>query len=118
MDNVSKRVKYYESSTVKYNYNPMHEKYLYEVYYPDGTTEQLSDNLIAENITWQVDFEGHHYQSLTEVTDHKKDDSAISKLGVFIKSSSGNLHRKRRTHRWIILVEWKDGSVDWVPLKD
>ena len=66
----------------------------------------------------QVDSEGHHYQVLTAGTNNKKDDSAITKVDGFIKSSSGNLHRKRTIHRWKLLVEWKDGSVDWVPLKD
>ena len=66
----------------------------------------------------QVDSEVHHYQVLTEVTDNKKDDSAIAKVDGFIKSSSGNLHWKRTTCGWKLLVEWKDGSVDLVPLKD
>ena len=66
----------------------------------------------------QVDSEGHHYQVLTEVTDHKKYDSAISKVGGFIKSSSGKVHWKRKTYGWKLLVEWKDVSVDWVPLKN
>ena len=66
----------------------------------------------------QVDSEFHYYQVLTEVTDHKKDDSAISKVDGFINSSSGNLHRKRTTSGWKLLVKWKDSSVDWVPLKD
>ena len=55
---------------------------------------------------------------MTEVTDHKKDYSSITKVAGFIKSSSGNLHRKRTTRGWKLLVEWKDGSVYWVPLKD
>ena len=66
----------------------------------------------------QVDSEGRHCQVLTEVTDHKRDDSAISKVGGFIKSSSRNLHQKRTTCGWKLLVEWKDVSVDWVPLKN
>ena len=33
----------------------------------------------------RVDSEGHHYQVLTEVTDNKKDDSAIAKVDGFIK---------------------------------
>ena len=66
----------------------------------------------------QVDSEGHHYQVLTKVTDHKKDESDIAKLVGFIKSSSGNLHRKRKTRGWKLLVEWKDGLGDWVTLKD
>ena len=99
-------------------YRTMHDKYLYEVEYPDGTTYQLADNILAENMLSQVDPEGHHYQVLTEVTDHKKGDSDISKVGGFINSISGNLHRKRMTRGWKPLVEWKDGSVNWVPLKD
>ena len=79
---------------------------------------QLAANIIAENMISQVDYEGHHYQVLTEVTDHKNDDSATAKVDGFIKSSNGNLHWKRMTYGWKLLVEWKDGSVDWVPLKD
>ena len=82
----------------------MHDKYLYEVKYPYGMTEQLAANIIAENMLSQVDSEGHHYQVLTEVTDHKKDDSAIAKVDGFIKSSSGNLHQKRMTRGWKILA--------------
>ena len=54
---------------------------LYKVEYPDGTTDQLADNIIAENMMSQVDSEGHHYQVLTEVTDQKKDHVAIAKVG-------------------------------------
>ena len=80
--------------------------------------EQLAANIIAENMMSQVDSGGHHYQVLTEVTDHKNDDSAIAKVDGFIKSSIGKLHRKRTTRIWRLLVEWKDGPFDWVPLKE
>ena len=115
---VRKRVRYDETSTSKGNYNTMHDKYLYEVEYPNGRTEQLAANIMDVILMSQVDSEVHHYQVLTEVTDQKKDDNAIAKVGGFIKSSSGNLHQKRTTPVWKLLVEWKDGSVDWVPLKD
>ena len=65
----------------------------------------------------QVDYECHHYQVLTEVTDHKRDDSAITKVDGFTKSTSGKLHQKRTTCVWKLFMEWKDGSVDWVPIK-
>ena len=55
---------------------------------------------------------------LTEVTDHKRYDSAITKVNGFTKSINGKLHRNRTKHGWKISVEWKDGSVDWVPLKE
>ena len=117
MGKVRKRVRYDGTSKVEGNYNAMHEKSLYEVEYPDETTKQLADNIIAENMMSLVDSEGHHFQVLTKVTDYKKDYSAISKVDYFIKSISGNLHRNRKTCEWKLLVEWKDGSVDWVPLK-
>ena len=109
MGKVRKHVIYYEKRTGKGNYNAMHDKYLYEVEYTDGTTEQLEANIIAENMLSQVDYEGHHYQLFTEVTDHKKDDSAIAKVDGFINYSSGNLHQNRKTRGWKILLEWKDG---------
>ena len=53
-------------------YNYMHDKLVYEFYYPDDTIEQLTNNIISENMPSQVDSEGHHYQVLTEVTYHKR----------------------------------------------
>ena len=66
----------------------------------------------------QVDSEGHHYQVSTKVTDHNINDSDITNVDGLIKSSNGNLHWKIMTRGWKILVEWKNDSVDWVPLKD
>ena len=96
----------------------MHGKSLYGFEYPDGTTEQLVANIIAENMLSQVDSEGYHYEILTEVTDHNKDDSDIAKVDGSIKSSIGNLHRKRTTHEWKLLVECRGVSVDWIVRKD
>ena len=45
-----KRVRYYDTSTVRGNYNAMPDNSLYEDEYSNGTTEQLADNIIAENI--------------------------------------------------------------------
>ena len=115
---VRKHVIYDDTSTDEGNYNAMHDKSLYEVEYPGGTTEQLEANIIAENMMSQVESEGHHYQVLTEVTDKKNDDSFIAKMDGFINSSIGNLHWKRTTCGWKLLLEWKDGSVDWVTLKN
>ena len=50
MGEVRKRFEYDEISTGEGPYNVMHDKYVYEVEYPDGTTEQLADIIIAENV--------------------------------------------------------------------
>ena len=54
------------------NYNPMHNASMYEVEFSDGSTEEVSANVIAENILSQVDAEGNHSQILKEISDHKK----------------------------------------------
>ena len=43
---------------------------------------------------------------------------AIKRSNGFIKSQNGNTHKKMTTRGWKLQVEWKDGSVSWVPLKD
>ena len=65
MGKVGKRNKYDYISTEEGHYNAMHDKYIYEVNYPDGTTKKLAANIIAENILSQVDSEGNHYKLLT-----------------------------------------------------
>ena len=50
MGKVSKCFRYDDASIGEGNYNSMHYKSLYEVEYPDGTTEQLAANIIAENM--------------------------------------------------------------------
>ena len=59
MREVRKCDRYDDTSISEDNYNSMHHNSLYKVEYPDGTTEQLVDNIIAENILSQVDSEGH-----------------------------------------------------------
>ena len=51
----------------------MHDICVRKFNYPDGTTEQLIANMIAENVLSQVDPEGHHYQVMTEVTEHNRE---------------------------------------------
>ena len=117
MGEVSKFVRYHDTIKGEGNYNAMRDKSLYKVKYPDGTTEQLADNIIYENMLSQVDSEGHHYQVLTEVTDHKKDYIDIAKVDGFINYSSENIHRKRNNRGQKLVVEWKYSSFDWIPPK-
>jgi hypothetical protein len=51
----------------------------YEIEFADGTHEKYKANVIAENMFAQVGSEGNHHQVLLlqEITDHKKDHSAV-----------------------------------------
>ena len=75
-------------------------------------------NLIAENIIARVDDEDHSHMMLDEVEDHRVLENAISRSkGTFI-TSQGTSRKKRTTKGWDLLIRWKDGSSNWVSLKD
>jgi hypothetical protein len=85
---------------------------------PDGTTKEYSANVIAENIYSQCDSEGKQFLLLEEISDHKRDQSAISIDEGFMTSRNGNKVRKKTTRGWKFKVEWKDGSSSWIPLNE
>ena len=66
----------------------------------------------------QIDSEGNQYQLLSEITDHRSDHSAIQIADGFTTSCNGNRVPKTMTRGWSLLVSWKDGSSNWMPLKD
>ncbi|GFH48999.1 Blackbeard [Chaetoceros tenuissimus] len=99
------------------SYNPLHDTALYQVEFPSGLTENIQANIIAENMFAQVDSKGHHQQILKEISDHSWDHTAIPRWDGYIKSKS-EMVLKKTTKGWELLVEWKDGTMTWVPLKD
>ncbi|KAG7370061.1 reverse transcriptase RNA-dependent DNA polymerase [Nitzschia inconspicua] len=90
----------------------------YYVKLTDGTREKYSANVIAENMLAQIDDEGRSYAIMKEITDHRKDATAIPISDGVIRSKSGNERLKTTTWGWQLLVEWKDGGSDWIDLKD
>ena len=44
---------------------------VYEVMFPDGSTSRYATNIIAENIYSQVDADGHRFQFMDHIMDHK-----------------------------------------------
>ena len=60
-------------------------------------SQELTANIIAESMFAQVDSEGHHYQFLQEITDHRKDRSEIPISDGMICSHNGNMVPKKKT---------------------
>lgn len=85
---------------------------------PDGLTAEYAANVIAKNLYSQVDLEGRQYLLLSEIIDHHKDASAISKDQGFYISHNGNQVPCKTTKGWKLCVEWKDGTSTWVPLNE
>ena len=87
----------------------------YEVQFPDGSIDILSTNAIAEVMYSQVDDKGHHHLLIKEISDHRKDGSAVATDDGYYP---GTQQKRWTTKGWFLLVEWKDGGSNWVPLKD
>ena len=98
--------------------NPLFDTREYVVEFTDGTTENYFANVIAENMYAQIDSEGRQYQLLQEIVDHRSDNTALTIENGFTVSRNGNRVPKPTTRGWSLLVSWKDGSTDWVKLKD
>ena len=97
------------------NPNPILDTREYEVEFSDGSLDVLSANAIAEAMYSQVDENGHYHALIKEITDHRKDGSAVSADDGMV---AGTQQRRWTTKGWSLLVEWKDGGSSWIPLKD
>ena len=91
---------------------------MHDVEFTDGSIEKYTANVIAENMFAQVDDEGHQFLIMKEITDHRKDNTAVPISDGTITSSNGNVKPKVTTRGWELLVQWKDGSMSWEKLKD
>ena len=91
---------------------------MYEVEYADGYKTSMAANTIAENLFAQVDEEGQRHVLFDEIIDHRVNQDAVKQQDAFIVNSKGIKRRKETTIGWEILVQWKDCSTTWVPLKD
>jgi Reverse transcriptase (RNA-dependent DNA polymerase) len=100
------------------NTNPLLDTRVYEVQFPDGTEKEYTANLIAEALYSQVDLEGNQYLLLDEILDHKSDGTAVQLDDMYLPQTGSNSHMRRTTKGWKLLVQWKDGSSMWTPLKD
>ena len=89
------------------------------VKFDDGNIEILSANIIAEIVLAQVDEEGHKQMLLQEIIDHRVDTSqAIPKEKGNYTNQHGVKTKIWTTKGWQLCIEWRDGSTDWISLKD
>jgi len=75
-------------------------------------------NMIAESMVAECDPEGRRYQIFSEISDHRKDDTASSVAEGSYMTRAGNPISKKTTRGWHILIEWRDGSMDWHKLAE
>jgi hypothetical protein len=102
----------------RHHSNPIADTRMYDVEMADGSTMSYMANTIAESMYSMIDEEGQHYSLIDEIQDHERDDTAIDAADGTFTTATGQTRKKRTTRGWTFLVLWKDGTSDWVPLRD
>jgi hypothetical protein len=99
------------------NSNSILDTRTYEIYFPDGCSDEYTTNVIAENMYAQCDIEGRQYNMMEGIVDHKTDGRTIELADMYIKHGS-NIKVRKTTKGWHFCVEWKDGTTSWERLAD
>ena len=90
---------------------------MYEVQFPDGRTEEVAANVIAQALYSQCDPDGNEFVLLDSIVDWRKDNSAVNPKDQ-ARIVDGKKVIKRSTKGWELCCEWRDGSTSWQSLKD
>ena len=99
-----------------YDSNPYLNTMKYNVEFSDGMIREYNANVIAENLYQQVDADGYHHTLLDTIVDHRKRSNAIEKKDGYVHTKSGQRRMRMTTAGWDLLVLWRDGSRQWLPL--
>eukprot|EP00804_Cyclotella_cryptica_P024391 CCRYP_018575-RA/>CCRYP_018575-RA protein AED:0.15 eAED:0.15 QI:0/0/0/1/0/0/4/0/667 len=100
------------------HHNPALDTRVYEVCFPDGHTEELAANVIAEAVYAQCDADGNQYVLLDAIVDYHKDPSVAVARDDQVTIVDGKKIIKRSTRGWELCCEWKDRSTSWQKLSD
>jgi hypothetical protein len=102
-----------------YDDNPMLNSVIYDIEFSDSQTREYAANTIAENMLTQVDCDGYSTTLMVGIFDFKKDEAtALSKAEKWVVTARGQRRLHISTAGWKLLIQWRDGSETWVPLKD
>ena len=100
------------------HHNPALDTHVYEVRFPDGRTEELAANVIAEAVYAQCDADRNQYVLLDAIVDYRKDPSVAVARDAQLTVVDGKKIIKRSTRGWELCCEWKNGSTSWQKLLD
>jgi hypothetical protein len=98
----------------EYNDNPMLNSIVYDVEFPDGQVKEYSENMLTN-----ANNDGFTSLLMDAIIDHRKNGAtALNKADAYIITQRGQKKMRKTTCGWKLLVKWKDGSEQWIPLKD
>jgi hypothetical protein len=100
-----------------FNDNPLLNTLLYECEFEDRTNRAYSANTIASNIFMESDADGYTSNLLYEIVDHKSSGEATKMADKYIITRTGTKRMRQTTQGWKFLVQWANGTRQWIDLK-
>ncbi len=97
--------------------NPLLNTLLYEGEFDDGTTRGYAANTIASNIFMESDADDFSSSLLYHIVDYKRSGEAITMADKYFVTKTGTKQMRQTTVGWKFLVEWANGSQQWIELK-
>ncbi len=100
-----------------FNDNPLLNTLLYDCKFNDGTAQAYSENTIGSNIFLESDADGHSSSLLYEIVDHKSSGEATKMADKHLLTKTGTKRMHQTTQGWKFLVQWANGTCQWIDLK-
>ena len=72
-----------------YNDNPTLNTIVYDVEFSDGTIQEYSANLIAQNMIAQTDEDGFSKSLMEGIVDYRKEEAALSQSEAYVVTCHG-----------------------------
>jgi hypothetical protein len=85
-----------------------------EIHACNGRRAEYVVHVIAKNLLAMCDSKGNQDLLLRHISNHKKEDIALSKDASFVWVRGIN-YPKRIASGWYFCIEWKDGTTSWEP---
>ena len=101
----------------QFDVNPLLNNMIYDAEFADGTIKEYAANVIAQNIYAAMSDDWKCRQVIKSILDHRTDQDALPKLKKYIICKTGRRRMRKTTIGWSILVKWKNGEEQWVPLR-
>jgi hypothetical protein len=100
-----------------FNTNTLLNTLLYECKFDDGMTRVYSANTIASNIFMEADADGYSSSLLYEIVGHKSSGEATKMANKYFITRTGTKCMRPMMRGWKFLVQWANGTYQWVKLK-
>jgi hypothetical protein len=96
---------------------PILNTLVYECEFNDGTVKEYAANTVASNIYEEGDANRFLSALLHTILDYKSSGEAVKMTNKYYHTRTGTRRMRETTIGWMFLVQWSDGTHQWIDLK-